>query len=441
MSATEKDDKPASTPLDAERAKLREAGYSDAEISQILIARAVGGQQHAGSAAGQGVLSNVVSSIVAIGAHARALVPSFRSDFATIFAGGAAPGARVGSLFSLLAKTAVIGVLAYAGWQEWQQHIVSATAISQAEAKKRHAEECSARMKMIVDTVPMNKWPEATADYERDCDPTYAARAQRCEGKYKEILSDVDRIGSSDEEFKAILKRLETYKEDCKLNAAQVEELKQKAVASMSRGPSPEDQRKAVEAILPVLDKLPMFSDLAVTVHSAMAKKDYPKAASLVRPVAIYYKALTELSEADKKDDSVLGLKAAEAMRDVVDQPGVINRDKIDEQREMALVSVAWFALMTKDFKKSLAASERAISATPDDLVPKTNKAHALLFLGRFDEAKAIYFQYRGRPLQGKTWELVIQDDFEKLRQAGVSSPSMKDIATMLRITYGAPPR
>lgn len=34
---------------------------------------------------------------------------------------------------------------------------------------KLRAEECSAKMKAIIDTVPMNEWPSANAKLKREC--------------------------------------------------------------------------------------------------------------------------------------------------------------------------------------------------------------------------------------------------------------------------------
>lgn len=131
--------KPAAAPLDAERETLRKAGYTEAEVSQILIARA--SQQPAG-ATGQGVMSNVLSSLVAVGSYARTMIFSFRKDAATMFDGVATASARVGATASLAVKAIVVLVLGYAAWQEWQQHVMSATEIARSEAiiKRQHAE-------------------------------------------------------------------------------------------------------------------------------------------------------------------------------------------------------------------------------------------------------------------------------------------------------------
>jgi hypothetical protein len=134
------EDKPVASMLDAEREQLRKAGYTDAEVSQILVARALNAPQQPAGGAGQGVMSNVLSSIVAVGSHARALIPTFRKDVATVFDGTATASARAGATASLAVKAVVILVLGYAAWQEWNQHIISATEIAQQQARKIRVE-------------------------------------------------------------------------------------------------------------------------------------------------------------------------------------------------------------------------------------------------------------------------------------------------------------
>ena len=179
MSSPDQDDKSAAAPLDAERERLRKAGYTDAEVSQILITRAAS-QQPAGI--GQGAMSNVLSSILGVASHARALIPTFRKDVETVFNGAATASARAGATASLAVKAIVIIVLGYAAWQEWQQHIIYATQIAESQARKIRAEECSARVKALVDSEPASSFlsghqSPAVKRFHEDCDSTYAATA------------------------------------------------------------------------------------------------------------------------------------------------------------------------------------------------------------------------------------------------------------------------
>jgi len=61
------------------------------------------------------------------------------------------------------------------------------------------------------------------------------------------------------------------------------------------------------------------------------------------------------------------------------------------------------------------------------------NQAHALLFLGRFDEAKAIYLEDKDKPLGvGKTFGDAVKDDFAEFRKNGIDMPEMKEIESLL---------
>jgi tetratricopeptide (TPR) repeat protein len=100
-----------------------------------------------------------------------------------------------------------------------------------------------------------------------------------------------------------------------------------------------------------------------------------------------------------------------------------------------ALLSAAWQALFTGDFAKALAASERAVSLVPDDLSLETNRAHALLFLNRGDEAKALYLAYKGKTTSdNKAWEQIIALDFAEFRKAGLIHPMMAENEAVLGI-------
>jgi tetratricopeptide (TPR) repeat protein len=101
-----------------------------------------------------------------------------------------------------------------------------------------------------------------------------------------------------------------------------------------------------------------------------------------------------------------------------------------------ALLNAAWQALFTGDFAKALAASERAVALMPDDLSFETNRAHALLFLSRGDEAKALYLAYKGRTMSdNQSWERIIALDFAEFRKAGLFHPMMAEIESVLGIT------
>ncbi len=151
---------PKPNVLEGERDRLRKAGFSDQEISQILVARETAGQP-AAVGVGSGLMTGVLNNLSAVTAHARNIIPSLKADLAHLLDSEASAAERLGAAVTLAFKAAVIAVLAYVVSLEFSQ--------LQSMVAKTKAEACSARMKMIVDAIPMNQWPEANAQYEKDC--------------------------------------------------------------------------------------------------------------------------------------------------------------------------------------------------------------------------------------------------------------------------------
>lgn len=387
--APDQQDQPAAAPLDAEREALRKAGYTEAEVSQILIARALAAAQHPSGAAGQGVMSSAISSFLGVASHARALLPTFRADVATVFDGAATAAARAGATASLVVKAVVVLVLGYAAWQEWNQHIISATEIAQSQARKIRAEECSARMKAIIDTVPMNQVVEATEIVQRDCDPTYAARTAACSAKFNAILDSFATLSA--DQFKA---KIDEHKKTCVITDAD----RQAATAKIAVIEE-QKKRRAAEIIA-------LFQD-ATKASAEFDAGHYDEAYRIGHAHAIETEAFETKTE---------------------NMPGKLTGG--------VLASLSWYALFVHHYAEALDAAERSTKLGPDDLVPQGNRAHALMMLGRTAEAKAIYLAHKGEPLNGKKWEEVIADDFGKLRKAGIENPLMGEIEA----TFKPPP-
>jgi tetratricopeptide (TPR) repeat protein len=103
-------------------------------------------------------------------------------------------------------------------------------------------------------------------------------------------------------------------------------------------------------------------------------------------------------------------------------------RDDVGEAAER-MGGLAFNLLLARKFEKSLDASDRAIAAEPGLVWLVTNRAHALMFLGRVDEARALYRAHRGEKTQDdKIWEDDIREDFAELRKAGLTNPLMDEI-------------
>jgi tetratricopeptide (TPR) repeat protein len=100
-----------------------------------------------------------------------------------------------------------------------------------------------------------------------------------------------------------------------------------------------------------------------------------------------------------------------------------------------ALGSLAWFALLVCNFSEALIAADRAHALAPDLRWIVTNRAHALLFLDRIEEAQELYLAYRATRIpenNNKFWEDVIAEDFDALRVAGTNHTAFGKIVTAL---------
>jgi WD40 repeat protein len=95
-----------------------------------------------------------------------------------------------------------------------------------------------------------------------------------------------------------------------------------------------------------------------------------------------------------------------------------------------ALLGASWFQLFAGHFEQALKSSVQAMELEPGAVINATNRAHALMFLGRIEEARALYIKYRGqRTAEGRgLWEEDIIKDFAELEKAGFTHPLMAEI-------------
>jgi TPR repeat protein len=122
-------------------------------------------------------------------------------------------------------------------------------------------------------------------------------------------------------------------------------------------------------------------------------------------------------------------LEAEETKRN--GKPGVQTAPQLNQ--------VIWYALFAKEFTKALTVADRSHALFPDNLLIETNRAHALMFMERREEAKALYLARKGQPMSeqdNRLWEDVIINDFAELRsKAGLTHPTMADIEKELGVS------
>src|SRR6516164_1463529 len=131
-------------------------------------------------------------------------------------------------------------------------------------------------------------------------------------------------------------------------------------------------------------------------------------------------------------------LQLQEALAVKVEEAETEREDNPAKETAQALQGVAWRALFARKFTKALTASDRAHALLPDDLGIETNRAHALMFVERGKESKALYLAHKGKPVSeedAKLWERAIAEDFAEFRKAGLTHPMMADIERELGVS------
>jgi tetratricopeptide (TPR) repeat protein len=111
---------------------------------------------------------------------------------------------------------------------------------------------------------------------------------------------------------------------------------------------------------------------------------------------------------------------------------------KPGEATAEALSEVAWYALFAREYPRALTAAERAHALLPAELIIETNRAHALMFLGRPKDAGELYLAHKGERLSetdGRLWEQAVAEDFAEFQKAGLSNPLMGDILRQLGVS------
>jgi tetratricopeptide (TPR) repeat protein len=94
---------------------------------------------------------------------------------------------------------------------------------------------------------------------------------------------------------------------------------------------------------------------------------------------------------------------------------------------------MAFSFVLAGKFDQALQSADEAISLAPDKVWLYANRAHALMFLGRQDEARTLYLRYRDEKnvQNGKSWKPIIVEDFAEMRKAGLMNPLMEEIAKL----------
>jgi TPR repeat protein len=144
------------------------------------------------------------------------------------------------------------------------------------------------------------------------------------------------------------------------------------------------------------------------------------------------------ISEAFRAGRYAEALQPQEALAMKVEEVETKREAKAAMETVDALGNVAWYALFAREFTKALTVTDRAYALLPDNLGIESNRAHALMFLGRGEESRALYLAHKGKRISepdGQLWERVIVEDFAELRKAGLTHPMMAEIEKELGVS------
>ena len=107
------------------------------------------------------------------------------------------------------------------------------------------------------------------------------------------------------------------------------------------------------------------------------------------------------------------------------------------KRRELAeaYISLSWYQVLAKDFVSALASTDAGRKLDASFLSIDVNRAHALLFLGRIQEAEQIYLKHRDEKIEdGRPWISVILQDFADLEKAGLASAEFLRIRKLYKM-------
>ena len=170
----------------------------------------------------------------------------------------------------------------------------------------------------------------------------------------------------------------------------------------------------------------------SLTIVDRLATSD-PSNASWQRGLVVSYNHVGDVLVA--QGDSVAALTSYQASLTIVDRLAKSDPSNAVWQHDVQyaidkLGNRSYSFLLRKEFTIALKTVDMAISFAPGQIWLYTNRADALMFLDRTQEAQALYLKYRNEKdvQDGKPWTAIVLEDFADLRKLGLSNPLMDEI-------------
>jgi len=110
-----------------------------------------------------------------------------------------------------------------------------------------------------------------------------------------------------------------------------------------------------------------------------------------------------------------------------------LQSDDSKEEFALALLELSWALTLNNRPLEGLARADEALKLLPSVPAFEVKRAHALLLLEHYDEAKKIYLTHKEEIWTfGKNYTDVVHDDFTGMRNVGIDTPDMKNIEELL---------
>ncbi len=148
------------------------------------------------------------------------------------------------------------------------------------------------------------------------------------------------------------------------------------------------------------------------------------------------FRALREQSLKDEVQAREKSLETALAERKSHPQD-----EKTRDAVRRAYLNLSWVQIKNGDDKAALPSTESGLQIDPGYLPLQMNRAHALMFLGRPDEAEAVYRRNIGKqvfPDSPRLWEQEVLSDFDTLETEGRTHPLMNKIRELMKSAKSA---
>ena len=99
--------------------------------------------------------------------------------------------------------------------------------------------------------------------------------------------------------------------------------------------------------------------------------------------------------------------------------------------------SIAWYGLLTKDFKKALKAVMRGIELNPSNEYLYSNLTLCYLLTNQYEKAESLYLEYMEKPWSAdntaETYKDIFLGDIKTLEKAGISHPDFEKVKELLK--------